>query len=172
MCIIIIIIKHFVCTRANLKYYYVIHYSLNALYNFGSKVKINLLLLSASPFQGHPASFRLHWVLSSTSSSVTSATAMSSFTTSLNLLLCLPGFLFPVNSILIPISHHLSSVHVQTTSVLLLVFSLQTVPLVLSLWCTHSWSCPFLLLQGKNKSFDKIYWSEPFITTGDGMDHS
>ena len=43
-------------------------------------------------------------------------------------------------------THHRSSVHDHTTSVSPLVFSLQTVPPVLSLWCTHSWFCPFLSL--------------------------
>ena len=59
--------------------------------------------------------FLLQLFLASVSSSVTSTSAMSSFTSSINLLLGLPRFLFPVNSILsilLPIYgvHHLSSV--------------------------------------------------------------
>ena len=61
--------------------------------------------LSSSSFgfshQGSPQRiFYLQLFLSSVSSSVTSTSAMSSFTTSVNLLFGLPCFLFPGNSIL------------------------------------------------------------------------
>ena len=60
-----------------------------------------LLLLSAFSHQGSPQRiFHLQLLLSSVSSSVTSTSAMSSFTTSINLLFGLPRFLFPGNSIL------------------------------------------------------------------------
>ena len=96
---------------------------------------------SSSPFgfshQGSPQRiFRLQLILSSVSSSVTSTYVMSSFTTSINLL-----FAFPVSSFLATTysasfsqyTHHLSPVDVHTTSILPLVFSLQTFPPVLSL---------------------------------------
>ena len=52
--------------------------------------------------QGSPQRiFFLQFLLSTVSSSVTSTSAMSSFTTSINLLFGLPRFLFPGNSILI-----------------------------------------------------------------------
>ena len=52
-------------------------------------------------YQGSPQRiFLLLLFLSTVSSSVTSTSAMSSFTTSINLLFGLPGFLFPGNSIL------------------------------------------------------------------------
>ena len=51
--------------------------------------------------QGSPQRiFFLQFLLSTVSSSVTSTSAMSSFTTSINLLFGLPRFLFPGNSIL------------------------------------------------------------------------
>ena len=60
-----------------------------------------LLLLSAFSHQGSPQRiFNLQLLLSSASSSFTSTSAMSSFTTSINLLFGLPRFLFPGNSIL------------------------------------------------------------------------
>ena len=60
-----------------------------------------LLLLSAFSHQGSPQRiFLLQLFLSTVSSSVTSTSAMSSFTTSINLLFGLPRFLFPGNSIL------------------------------------------------------------------------
>ena len=59
-----------------------------------------LLLLSAFSHQGSPQRiFNLQLLLSSASSSFTSTSAMSSFTTSINLLFGLPRFLFPGNSI-------------------------------------------------------------------------
>ena len=52
-------------------------------------------------YQGSPQRiFFLQFLLSTVSSSVTSTSAMSSFTTSINLLFGLPRFLFPGNSIL------------------------------------------------------------------------
>ena len=89
----------------------------------------NLLPLSSFNFgfsrQGSPNRiFHLHLVLSSASSSVTSTTAMSSLNTSIYVLLVLPRFLFPGSSILsIIVPIHM---HVQTTSVLPLMFSLQS----------------------------------------------
>ena len=60
-----------------------------------------LLPLSAFSHQGSPQRiFNLQLLLSSASSSFTSTSAMSSFTTSINLLFGLPRFLFPSNSIL------------------------------------------------------------------------
>ena len=96
-----------------------------------------ILLLSAFSHQGSPQRiFHLQLLLSSVSSSVILTSAMSSFTTSINLLFGLPRFLFPGNSILsilLPIypSSFLSTCpyHLVWT----LVFSLQTVPPVLSL---------------------------------------
>ena len=62
---------------------------------------INIFLHSAFPHQGSPQRiFLLQLFLSTVSSSVTSTSAMSSFTTSINLLFGLPRFLFPGNSIL------------------------------------------------------------------------
>ena len=59
-----------------------------------------LLLLSAFSHQGSPQRiFILQLLLSSASSSFTLTSAMSSFTTSINLLFGLPRFLFPGNSI-------------------------------------------------------------------------
>ena len=79
--------------------------------------------------------FHLQSVISSASSSVTSITAMSSLTASIYLILGLPRFLFTVSSrlsILLPIypSSFLAQVS-KTTSVLPVVFSLQTVPAAL-----------------------------------------
>ena len=60
-----------------------------------------LLLLSTFSHQGSPQRiFLLQLFLSTVSSSVASTSAMSSFTTSINLLFGLPRFLFPGNSIL------------------------------------------------------------------------
>ena len=85
------------------------------------------LSVSSSSFafsrQGSPQwIFHLHSVLSSASFSVTSATAMSSLTASINLLFGLHRFLFPGSSFS-QYTDHLSSVYVQTTSVLPLMFS-------------------------------------------------
>ena len=121
-------------------------------YPISAKFGSNLLLLLISAFshQGSPHQiFHIQLLLSSVSSSVTSTSAMSSFTTSINLLFGLPRFLLlatPSSASISQDTHHLSSIHVHTTSVSPLVFSLQTVPPVLSLWCTHSWFCPFLSL--------------------------
>ena len=101
--------------------------------------------------------FHFHSVYSSASSTVTSATAMSSLTTSINFHLG-----FPVSCFLADPSsasqyiHHLSSVHVRTTLVMTLVFSLQTVPPVLSLWCTNSGSCPLLSLLTRIVSYPSL----------------
>ena len=62
--------------------------------------------------------------------------SLSSFTTSINLLFAFPvssSLATPSSSSFSQYTHHLSSVHVHTTSVSPLVFSLQTVPPVLSL---------------------------------------
>ena len=70
-----------------------------------------LLLLSAFFHQGSPQRIvHLQLLLSSASSSVTSTSAMSSFTISINLIFGLPRFLFPGNSIIsILLSIHPSS---------------------------------------------------------------
>ena len=95
------------------------------------------LLPSSSPQQ----IFHLH----SASSSVTSTTAMSSLTASMKLLLGLPRFVFPGSFIL--------SIHHQYIYKLILFPPYMSKPpkschlcFALSLWCTHSWSCPFLSL--------------------------
>ena len=103
-----------------------------------------LLLLSAFSHQGSPQRiFNLQLLLSSASSSFTSIRCPLSPTSSL----AFPASSFlatPSSASFSQYTHHLSSVHVHTTSVFL--FSLQTVQPVLSLWCTHSWFCPFLSL--------------------------
>ena len=66
----------------------------------------------------------------------TSTSSMSSFTTSIHLLFGLPLSSFlatPSSASFSQYTHHHSSVHVHTSSVLPLAFSLQTVPSVLSL---------------------------------------
>ena len=73
-------------------------------------------LLSAFPIRGRQL------FLSSVSSSVTSASAMSSFTTSINLRLAFPVSSFlaiPSSESLSQYTHYLSSVHVHTTSFLM-----------------------------------------------------
>ena len=71
---------------------------------FISAVAVTLKNTSSSfgfSHQGSPQRiFLLQLFLSTVSSSVTSTSAMSSFTTSINLLFGLPRFLFPGNSIL------------------------------------------------------------------------
>ena len=69
-------------------------------FKYGLLLLLLLLLLSAFSHQGSPQRiFNLQLLLSSASSSFTSTSAMSSFTTSINLLFGLPRFLFPGNSI-------------------------------------------------------------------------
>ena len=76
--------------------------------------------------QGPPQIFHLHLFLSPTSSYYTSTTVLSSLTASINLHSSgRPCFLFPGSFILCircPNTYHISSVHVQTTSILPLVF--------------------------------------------------
>ena len=61
----------------------------------------NRLLLSAFTHQGSPQRiFHFQLLITSVSSSVTSTSAISSFTTSINLLFGLYRFLFPGNSVL------------------------------------------------------------------------
>ena len=87
--------------------------------------------------QGSPQRiFRIQLLLSSVSSSVTSTSVRSSFTTSINLLFGLLRFLFPGNSILSTLLPIYPSSFLSTCPYHLsppLVFSLQTVPPVLSL---------------------------------------
>ena len=117
--------------------------------NYGSlnaprSVVVDIILISSYfGFSRHGSPqriFHLQLFLPSASSSVTSTTAMSSFTTSINLLLELPRFLFPYSSILgifLPIyPSYLFSLRVQTTSVSpLCVFSpnrpICTVPILI-----------------------------------------
>ena len=80
------------------------------LYTITTKTNASFVLLPLllSAFQGSSQRiFHLQLFLSSISSSVTSTSAMSSFTTSINLIFCLPRFIFPgssILSILLPIS--------------------------------------------------------------------
>ena len=101
-------------------------------------------ILSSSSFFGfsHQGSrqriLHLQLFLSSVSSSVIPTSAMSSFTTSTNLLFAFPGSTFLATPFSASFSqyrptHHLSSVHVHTTSVLPLVSAFQTIPPLLSL---------------------------------------
>ena len=76
----------------------------DALLNTYQLIAFNTDVTSSSfgfSHQGSPQRiFFLQFLLSTVSSSVTSTSAMSSFTTSINLLFGLPRFLFPGNSIL------------------------------------------------------------------------
>ena len=90
--------------------------------------------------------FHIQLFLSTVSSSVTSTSAMSSFTTSINPLLSFPvsSFLATPSSVSFSqYTHHLSSTDVQTNSVLPLVFSLQTraIPLMYSFLILQVHSC-------------------------------
>ena len=82
--------------------------------------------------QGSPQRiFLLRFCLPSVSSYVTSTSAMSSFTTSINLFLAFPVFYFlatPSSASVSQYTHHLSSVDVHITPVLPLGFSPQTFP--------------------------------------------
>ena len=132
-----------------------------------------LLLLSASPVTGRQSGFSISiWsYLLHSPPSLQLLPCPLSLITSINLLLGLLRFVFSgssILSILLPIfqyTHHLSSVHVHTTSVLPLVFSLQTFPPVLSLWCTHSRSCPFVSLLMKIMKSSTFATSSPCILT-------
>ena len=109
--------------------------------------------------------FHFHSVFSSASSTVTSATAMSSLTSSINFHLGLPVSSFlavPSSASFSQYIHHRSSVHIRTTLVLTLAFSLETVPApVLSLWCTNSGSCPLLSLLTRIVSYPSLSRPSP-----------
>ena len=100
-------------------------------------VSINIDYSSSSfgfSHQGSPQLIiRRQLFLSSVFSSVTSTSAVSSFTTSINLFLAFHVSSFLATPSFSQYTHHVSSVRVYTNSVLPLVFSPQTVPPVLSL---------------------------------------